>query len=175
MFKKEFDGGFQIIFIHYQPYSDGAYLEYNLGIRNHKVEQMIHQFLPSVNNHLNKSITLVQTLDKIGKELPRRVFIRNSENLSQTIMSVEKFFVSMGFKWLDDMSDPLKLEAAFASRKNKKFKTQNFIYNAFRGTALSKVYNPKDKPNLKPNICWRKRKVYKVLKVIYTFPLNKMY
>ncbi len=149
VFKKPFDQGTQLVFIHYQPYPDGAYLEYNLGIRIDQVEYMIHQFLPSLHGHSDKSVTLVQTLDKIGKELPKRFFIQNSANLSQTLMSIEKFFVSYGFQWLDQMSDPVNLEAAFALRKEKKFKTQNFIYNAFRGTALSRIYKPDDYPKLR--------------------------
>jgi len=149
VFKKSFNQGTQIIFIHYQPYPDGAYLEYNLGIRIDQVEYLIHQFLPSLQGQSDNSVTLVQTLDKIGRELPKRFFIENSARLSSALMNVEKFFVSYGFNWLDEMSDPMNLEAAFATRKDKKFKTQNFIYNAFRGTALSKIYKPEDYPQLR--------------------------
>ncbi len=149
VFKKPFSNGEQLIFIHYSPYTDGAYLEYNLGIRNNEVEMMIHKFLPSLHGYSDRSVTLVQTLDKIGKELPKRFFIENSANLSRTLMNVEKFFVSYGFNWLDEMSDPLNLESLFAGKKEKKIKTQNFIYNAFRGTALSRLYKPSDYPVLR--------------------------
>lgn len=149
VFKKAIPKGAQLIFIHYTPYSDGAYLEYNLGIRIDEVEYMIHKFLPSMHGYSDNSVTLVQTLDKIGKELPKRFFIEHDGNLSQILMSIEKFFVSTGFAWLDQMSDPLNLENAFAGRKERKFKTQNFIYNAFRGTALSKLYKPEDYPVLR--------------------------
>lgn len=149
VFKKPIPSGSQLIFIHYTPYPDGAYLEYNLGIRIDEVEYMIHKFLPSLQGYSENSVTLVQTLDKIGKQLPKRFFIEHDGNLSKTLMSVEKFFVSNGFAWLDEMSIPLKLENAFADRKERKFKTQNFIYNAFRGTALSKLYKPEDYPILR--------------------------
>lgn len=149
IFKKSFPGGLQLIFVHYSPYPDGAYLEYNLGIRLDEVEEIIHQFLPSVNGYSQNSVTLIQTLDKIGKELPKRFFISHDGQLSKTLMSVEKFFVSNGFAWLDQMSNPLNLEQAFVSRNERTFKTQNFIYNAFRGTALGKLYQPKDYPKLR--------------------------
>ncbi|MHA7128800.1 hypothetical protein [Algoriphagus namhaensis] len=149
VFKKPIQKGSQLIFIHYTPYPDGAYLEYNLGIRIDEVEYLIHQFLPTLQGYSDQSVTLVQTLDKIGKELPKRFFIQHDGNLSKTLMSVEKFFVSHGFHWLDQMSDPVHLEKAFVDKNEKSFKTQNFIYNAFRGTALSKLYRPEDYPSLR--------------------------
>jgi hypothetical protein len=47
------------------------------------------------------------------------------------------------------MINPLNLERAFVEQRNNSFKTQNFVYNAFRATALSKIYNPKDYPEVR--------------------------
>lgn len=151
LFKKDFDGGCQIIFIHYSSYPDAIILEYNLGIRIHEVEKLIHNFLPTLYGYSDRSVTLVQTLDKIGRELPSKFVLEHEGQIPKTVMSVEKFFVSQGFHWLDKMSDPVNLEIAFAERKAKSFKTQNFIYNAFRGTALSKLYRPEDYQALREN------------------------
>ena len=145
-YEKSFDLGSQVIFIHYTEYPESNILEYNLGVRIDQVEQMIHQFLPSLKDYSDRSITLIQTLNKIGKELPKRFSIANDWELSEAIMKVESFFVSTGFNWLNDMMDPIKLNRAFLEQKNNSFKTQNFIYNTFRATAISRIFNPSDHP-----------------------------
>lgn len=143
-FEKFFPHGKQVIFIHYSEYPGTNYLEYNLGIRIDQVEELIHKFLPTLSDYSERSITMIQTLNKIGKELPRRFAIENDWELSEAIMKVDSFFVSVGFEWLNQMMNPLNLERAFLDQKNNSFKTQNFVYNAFRATALCRLYNPKD-------------------------------
>lgn len=149
LFFKSFPQGQQVVFVHYTEYPDCSYLEYNLGIRIHAVEQIIHQFLPSLSDYPERSITLVQTPDKIGKTIPRRFVLENTGNLAEAITSAEKFFVQHGFHWLDEMIQPNKLENAFVERKNNSFKTQNFVYNAFRGVTLARFYNSEDYPILR--------------------------
>jgi hypothetical protein len=142
LYEKDFPVGKQVVFIHYTEYPDSNFLEYNLGVRIDQVEMLIHKFLPTLNDYADRSITMIQTLNKIGKELPRRFVIENDWDLSEVIHRMEKFFVTCGFYWMDEMINPLKLERAFVEQKNNSFKTQNFVYNAFRATALSKIYNP---------------------------------
>lgn len=148
-FEKHCPHGKQVIFIHYTEYPESNFLEYNLGIRIDQVEKMIHRYLPSLGDYSDQSITMVQTLNKIGKELPKRFTIENNWELSEAIMRVDSFFVSKGFEWLDYMMNPVNLERAFLEQKNNSFKTQNFIYNAFRATALSKIFNPVDYPEVR--------------------------
>lgn len=148
-FEKSFSYGKQVIFIHYTKYPESNYLEYNLGIRIDQVEHLIHEFLPSLRDYSSRSITMIQTLNKIGKELPKRFTIENDWELSEAIMKVDSFFVSTGFKWLDTMINPVNLERAFEDQKNNSFKTQNFVYNAFRATALCKLFNPKYYPEIR--------------------------
>ncbi|WP_075351430.1 hypothetical protein [Algoriphagus marinus] len=149
LFEKDFPHGKQVIFVHYTDYSDQSFLEYNLGVRIDKVEMIIHKFLPTLKDYAERSITMIQTLNKIGKKLPKRFTIENDWELSEAIMKTESFFVTDGFKWLDEMINPLNLERAFVEQRNNSFKTQNFVYNAFRATALCKIYNPKDYPEVR--------------------------
>jgi len=149
LYHKIFPQGQQVIFVHFTEYPDVSYLEYNLGIRIDAVEELIHRFLPSLSDYSNRSITLVQTPDKIGKSIPKRFIIENDSQLADAIMAAEKFFVMHGFHWLDDMILPENLERAFAERKDKAFKTQNYVYNYFRGVTLAKLYNPSDYPILR--------------------------
>lgn len=149
LYHKNFPQGQQVIFIHFTEYPDVSYLEYNLGIRIHAVEEIIHRFLPTLSDYSNRSITLIQTPDKIGKLIPKRFVIENDSQLAEAIMAAEKFFVMHGFHWLDEMVQPENLERAFAERKDKAFKTQNFVYNSFRGATLAKFYNPEDYPILR--------------------------
>lgn len=144
LFCKNFPQGQQVIFVHYTEYPDTTYLEYSLGIRINEVEEIIHRFLPTLSDYSDRSITLIQTPDKIGKMIPHRFVIENDSQLAEAIMTAEKFFVLHGFSWLDEMIKPENLEKAFAQRKDKEFKTQNFVYNSFRGATLAKLYNEAD-------------------------------
>ncbi|KPQ09381.1 MAG: hypothetical protein HLUCCX10_16390 [Algoriphagus marincola HL-49] len=64
-------------------------------------------------------------------------------------MAAEKFFVGYGFRWMDEMIIPENLEKAFADRKEKVFRTQNFVYYVFRGVTLARIYNLGDYPLLR--------------------------
>jgi hypothetical protein len=149
LYHKNYPHGQQMVFIHFAEYSDVSYLEYNLGIRIHDVEEIIHRFLPTLCDYSERSITLIQTPDKIGKTIPKRFFIENDFQLAEAITAAEKFFITHGFHWLDQMILPENLETAFAERKDKAFKTQNFVYNSFRGATLARFYNPEDYPILR--------------------------
>lgn len=144
LYYKNFPQGQQVIFIHYIENPDVTYLEYSLGIRINEVEEIIHKFLPTLSDYSERSITLIQTPDKIGKMIPHRFVIENDSQLAEAIMAAEKFFILHGFPWLDEMIKPENLEKAFAQRKDKEFKTQNFVYNFFRGATLAKLYNEAD-------------------------------
>lgn len=149
IFEKVNSIGKQVIFIHYQEYPDTSYLDYKLGVRIDQVEEIIHRFLPTLSDYAERSITLIQTPDKIGKEIPKRFVLSNNSQLAKAIMAAEKFFVSYGFHWLDQMIKPQILEKEFAQRKQHEFRTQNFVYYAFRGVTLARLYNPDDYPILR--------------------------
>lgn len=146
LYSKDFPHGKQAIFVHYTDSTHGNQLEYSLGIRINLVEETIHKFLPSLSGFSDRSLTLTQPPNKINKELPKVFFIANNWELAQIFMKSEKFFVQDGFHWLDQMVDPVFLERSFFNKSGFSFKTQNFIYNAFRATALAKFYNPEDYP-----------------------------
>lgn len=95
-------------------------------------------------NHSDLSVTLLQTPNKINKNLPVRYIIDTEAQMLSAMESAENFFITQGFPWLDSMIDPLNLERAFVSRKDKPSKSQNFVYNMFRSTALTRLYFPKD-------------------------------
>lgn len=149
LFEKISPIGKQVIFVHYQEYPDASYLEYNVGVRINQVEEIIHQFLPTLSDYAERSITLIQTPDKIGKENLKRFVLSNNAELAEAIMAAEKFFISYGFHWLDQMIKPELLEKEFAQRKQHELRTQNFVYYAFRGVTLARLYNPEDYPMLR--------------------------
>ncbi|WP_373398514.1 hypothetical protein V8V91_01865 [Algoriphagus halophilus] len=149
LFQKSFPIGSQVIFVHHHEDSRGTCLEYNLGIRIHQVEELIHEFLPTLSGFSERSITLVQSQEKISKNIPRSFIIHGEEELTDVLHRGENFLLTDGIPWLDKMIDPLNLEIAFFERKSNFFKSHNFVYNAFRATALSKLFNPKDYPYLR--------------------------
>lgn len=149
LFQKSFPIGNQVIFVHHQEDARGTCLEYNFGIRIHQVEELIHQFLPTLSGFSERSITLVQSQDKISKISTDAFIIRQEDELNEIIHRGEEFLLTKGIPWLDKMIDPLNLEIAFFERKSNFFTSHNFVYNAFRATALSKLFNPKDYPYLR--------------------------
>lgn len=149
LYQRNFPHGQQVIFIHYTENPDKTCLEYRLGIRINAVEEIIHKFLPTLSDYSERSITLLQSPEKIGKMIPQRFDIENDSQLAEAIMAAEKFFVLHGFPWLDEMIQPLNLENEFANRIDKEFKTQNFVYTSFRGVTLAKLYKQEDYPILR--------------------------
>lgn len=149
LFQKSFPEGNQVVFIHYSEYTEVSYLEYNLGVRIHQVEQIIHKFLPTLSDYSTRSLTLIQTLDAINPDYPRRYAVKNNQELNESILAAERFFAQEGFKWLDQLVQPKVLQKAFAQRKDKPFQSQNFVYAAFRSVTLAKLYKPEDYPILR--------------------------
>src|SRR5690606_10841353 len=62
--------------------------------------------------------------------------------LKTTILEVESYFDENAYSWFEKMSDPQLLERNFLIQKNNPFSVQNFVYTAFRSTALSRLFNP---------------------------------
>ncbi|MFN3759328.1 MAG: hypothetical protein ACK4SF_08940 [Algoriphagus aquaeductus] len=149
LFEKSFPQGNQVIFVHYTEYPDATYLEYKLGVRIHAVESIIHKFLPTLSDYASRSITLIQSPDLISSEYPRRYVLKDSEPILDCILSAENFFIKHGFPWMDEMIEPKNLELAFASHGEFPFQTQNFVYHAFRGVTLARLYNSPDYLNLR--------------------------
>lgn len=148
-FYKSFPQGNQFIYLNFSEYSNINYLEYSLGVRINQVEQLIQKFLPNLMNHSDRSVTLLQTPHKINKNLPVRYIIETEAQLQRAMENAERFFITQGFPWLDAMIDPHNLEKTFISRKDKPYKSQNFVYNMFRATALTRLYSPIEYPRIR--------------------------
>ncbi|MBN7810929.1 hypothetical protein J0A68_08185 [Algoriphagus sp. H41] len=149
LFQKTFPQGQQVVFVHYTENPGLSYLEYSFGVRIDEVEEIIHRFLPTLKGYSERSITLIQTPDGISDKMPHRFVIESDSQLADVMELAERFFLSEGFPWMDEMIQPRKLENAFASQKHEGFKTHNFVYNSFRGATLAKLYNEADYPVLR--------------------------
>lgn len=148
-FAKTIPHGNQIIFFHHTHQNEASYLEYQLGIRNHKVEFIINRFLPSLGDYKDRSLTLIETIDQINPEFPKRFLIENEDEISSTLALAQGFLVKEGFDWLNKHSDPYLLESIFNSQPEQEIITQNFTYRSARGVTMSKLYNPKEYDNVK--------------------------
>jgi len=144
MFERNIPHGKQVIFMHYTEDENSAQLEYTMGIRIDLIENLIHQFLPTLSDFAEKSITIAQSLDNMGKKSLNKFKISSSKHLQDAINSAEIFFSNTGFEWLDRLSNPENVEKEFFKQKYNPFANHNFVYTAFRGSALSKLYNPGD-------------------------------
>ncbi|PRY90461.1 hypothetical protein [Mongoliibacter ruber] len=141
-YTKTFGEGRQMVFFHYTHYEDVSYLEYHLGIRYDNIENIVHRFLPSLGDYKERSITLVETMDRIDTEMPRRFLVENDLELGSVIENAENFLVKNGFRFLDKFSEGKSLESYFNSDTATPILTQNFTYRSARGITLAKFYNP---------------------------------
>lgn len=149
LFEKVYPHGKQVIFVHFAEGSAETYIEYHLGIRINAVEELIHKYIPTLNNYAEQSITLVQTPDILGDMYPKKIILSDDIELPEAIISSENFFLDTGFRWLDQMIDPIVLEQEFLHHKENPFEACNLVESAFRSTALSRLYNPEDYPILR--------------------------
>lgn len=141
---KETVEGKQMVFFHYSQHDDGAYLEYHLGIRLEKVENIVHRFLPSLGDYKERSISLVETMDRIDPEMPRRFLIENDFEVKKVIQQVEHFLIKKGFRFLDKYTSGKELEKYFNADVGIPIVTQNFTYRSARGITMAKLFNPKN-------------------------------
>lgn len=148
-FEKVFTQGKQVISLHFQKIDKTTLVQFHLGVRIDEVEDLIHKYIPTLQKHSQQSITLLQSMDKLGKVYPNQFHVSTDAELSSAIKLTEKFFTEIGFKWLDKMIDPKTLEFEFLMHKEDPFNNHNLIYSAFRSTALSKLFNPEDYPVLR--------------------------
>lgn len=139
---KEIPLGKQMVFFHHTQHQGGSYLEYHLGIRIDQVENIVHRFLPSLGDYKERSITLVETMDRIDEKMPRRFLVENDLEINQVIREVESFLVKKGFRFLDRISSGQELEQYFNADPKTPIVTQNFTYRSARGITLTKLFNP---------------------------------
>jgi hypothetical protein len=136
--------GKQMVFFHFTQHEEVSYLEYHLGTRINRVENIVHRFLPSLGDYKERSITLIETMDRIDPTMPRRFVIEKDSEINEVIRKVEKFLVSKGFKFLDQYGTGESLEKYFNHDPNTPIVTQNFTYRSARGITLSKLFNPEN-------------------------------
>tara|TARA_R110002012_G_scaffold228194_2_gene400475 strand:- start:84494 stop:85138 length:645 start_codon:yes stop_codon:yes gene_type:complete len=148
-FEREFLHGKQVIFVHYVELEGESYIEYHLGIRINAIEELIQKYLPAPDTYAKHSMTLVQSPSNLGSLSTDRVKVSGRNDLSEQIISVQDFFLTIGFNWLNQMIDPIILEQEFLNHKENPFEAYNLVESAFRSTALSKLYNPTDYPVLR--------------------------
>lgn len=148
-FEKKFPQGKQVIFVHFIEGNKESQLEYHLGVRINEIEEMVKKYLPTPNSYAEQSITLSQTPYDLGSLYPSKIRINDANELSAVVNSMEEFFLTTGFNWLNHMIDPIKLEQEFLNHKEDPFESYSIEESAFRSTALSKFYNPQDYPILR--------------------------
>ncbi len=141
-YSKSISQGKQIIFFHHTHFNDSSHLEYHLGLRFDLVESIIHKFLPTLGDYKDRSITLVETFDKIDAKMPKRYFLENDMEINPVIEKVEEFLLKDGIPWMDQYSKGIILERLFNEDPDKNIVTQNFTYRSSRGITLAKLYNP---------------------------------
>ncbi len=140
-FEKVFSNGKQVISVHLIEEKEESFLEYYFGVRINEVEELILQYLPTICNPEEQSITIVQTPNKLGNSYPKKIKVSNEEELMNAIDLFKNFFLEAGFEWLDRMIDPNNLEQELHHHEEIHFEDSNLVQSAFRSTAMSKLFN----------------------------------
>jgi hypothetical protein len=141
LFEKVFPNGKQVISVHFIEEMEEAFVEYHLGVRINEVEELVLQYLPTICNPAEQSITIVQRPNKLSNSYPKRIKVSNKEEVINAIHLFENFFLESGFKWLDRMMDPIILEQEFLLQNDICFEDNNLVESAFRSTAMSRLFN----------------------------------
>lgn len=142
VFEKTFTFHSQLIFINYSENENYRTLEYKMGIHINPVEDLVIKYLPYYGSFTERSMTIVQPLYRLGSKCQNKFVIPRGQNLNTTIRLVELFFAKEGFTWFEKMSDPRRIEKEFLSQKDNPLTSPNFLYTAYRSTALSRLFNP---------------------------------
>ncbi|AFL85445.1 hypothetical protein Belba_2914 [Belliella baltica DSM 15883] len=140
-YTKSFSEGKQILFFHHIQNPDANYLEIQLGIRFDRVEEIINQFLPSLGNFRDKSVTHVIPINQIDRNMPKRFYLQNDFEVNDILKRIEAFLVKDGFHWLDKYTVPENMEFLFNKNPDQELTTQNFTYRSARAITLCKLYN----------------------------------
>ncbi|MFD2036142.1 hypothetical protein ACFSKL_15170 [Belliella marina] len=148
-YTKLFAEGKQLIFFHHVQNPDANYIEYQLGIRFDAVEKIINEFLPSLGDFKERSVTHIATLDQINQKMSKRYFLEDDFEINEIFKKMEVFFIEEGFEWLDFYSIPQNLENLFNKNPDQELTTQNFTYRSARAITLCKLYNESEYENTK--------------------------
>lgn len=140
-YSKVFDGGKQVLFFHQIQYPNTRYIEVQLGVRFNLVENIINQFLPSLGDFKERSVTHVIPIYQLDSRLPRRFILQEEFEVNDLLTQIEEFLLKDGFHWLDKYSVPENMEMLFNNNPNQVLSNQNFTYRAARAVTLAKLYN----------------------------------
>ena len=148
-FEKVFPHGKQVIYANITDGDNGKSIEYHLGIRINTVEELIIKQVPMVSFNPEQSITFSQSLNKLRDSSTKKIKSLLKMNDPTDIHSKKDFFLNEGFKWLDQMINPSRLQQEISKLKEDSFESHNLVEKAFKVTALSKLYNPNYYPILR--------------------------
>jgi hypothetical protein len=147
---KNFALGKKIVFFHHSQ-DENLSFEYNLGIRFDHVEFIVHQFLPSLGDYQERSITLVESLNGISPSFDKKQLLSNESQVLNAIHESERHLIAEGFPWLEKYSSGPRLERYFNEYPDISIASQNFTYRSARGVILCKLFNPDQFEEVKTN------------------------
>ena len=148
-FEKVFPHGKQVIYANITDGDNGKSIEYHLGVRINTVEELINRQVPMISFDAEQSITFSQSLNKLRNSSAKKIKSFLKFNEPRNIHSKKDFFLNEGFKWLDQMINPSRLQQEISQLKEDSFESQNLVEKALKVTALSKLYNPNYYPMLR--------------------------
>lgn len=139
-FRKTTVNGFQNVIISVSTYDNERVIEVQLGVRSNLVEEMAQQFLTNYEAYKPDANTLIISIGGFKNDKYFRYKVKDLEELSACVASIEIFFKEHGFTFLERVSNIKVLDEIMNENPHKHNK---YIYNqahrCFKGIILAKV------------------------------------
>ncbi|MDF7818793.1 hypothetical protein P1X15_14350 [Runella sp. MFBS21] len=144
-FRKSTTTGFTNIIFSVSEYDDEAWVEVHIGCRNHQIEQMAQQFIPSLPIDFREDAnTLIISTGRYNDVKYFRYKIQNDDDLKNTCDAIMDFMNLSGWTFFKSVTKVADIDRILNSQPHKPSK---YLYNqedrCFKGLIAAKLnHNP---------------------------------
>ena len=143
-FRRTLPNGFQSILFSVSELDEEIWLEVNLGVRIHAVEEVVQQFLDNSITYRDEALTLVASIGKLTNNKYFRYKINTPEDLKDVCEAMKLFMQQQGFAFLDNHSSITSLDKLYNSNPTKPTRyLYNQMHRCFKGAVLAKLSDRK--------------------------------
>lgn len=148
-FRKHFAGGFQCVILSMSAYERELWIEVNLGIRIDAIEQLVHQFVPSLSLSEAQNNTAVISVGKLIQQPYFRYKADSQLSLAKRCREIALLMGRQGFDFLETYNSMEALHYAFNEKPEEATPlAHNLQHRCFRGLLLAKMIAPAQMPDL---------------------------
>lgn len=139
-FRKATQNGFQNIIFSVSETQKEFWIEVNFGVRHEFIEQIAQQFLNNARGYRPSANTLVISIGKFQDLKYFRFKVSDDEELNTILAEVKSFFEDIGFGFLDDVNNLLKIDDILNDSPTKPCRfVYNQVHRCFKGLIAAKL------------------------------------